>query len=336
MSAGAVRENHVSSRARRIWNGSGRRSSAFEQDVVETDVGGVAPGQRRRWRLAPQPLLQVVERCHDVVAHHQQLAVEDGGEGQRRGDFRETPRRRRRRCARRAARPAGTRCPASCTRMPSHFHSAAKSAATRFSSSPSSSGCASIIGRKTAASPAAGGGACPSSQANSGEIGWHQAVPDLLYLRHRNATPAAIAIFASRAETPTRRPPVASFSSAKRPDASSASSQPSSSAGASAHAPSPPGFPPRGRGWAPSATALRPTPARSAPPSRRGRRHSRRRGQTAADRPGFQPRLVSSPRGRAASTSSPVSAARPKPRSGSDVPAQQSPISRNLALRCGA
>ena len=146
---------------------------------------------------------------------------------------------------------------------------------------------------------------------------------------------AAIAVFASRAETPTRRPPVISLSSAKRPRASSASSQPSSSAGTSSRARRRQRLHHLGRGWAPSATALRPTPARSAPPSRRGRRHSRRRGQTAADRPGFRPAPVSAPAWRAASTSSPVSAARPKPRSGSGV-RRQPVLDQRAAWRCAA
>jgi hypothetical protein len=56
----------------------------------------------------------------------------------------------------------------SCTRMPSHFHSARHSAGFSSAKSRSSSGCASISGRNTGAPFGSGRGPFPSSQRNSG------------------------------------------------------------------------------------------------------------------------------------------------------------------------
>ncbi len=56
----------------------------------------------------------------------------------------------------------------SCTRMPSHFHSARHAGGIERGKLRRQDGCASIGGRNTGAPAGSGRGARPSSQANSG------------------------------------------------------------------------------------------------------------------------------------------------------------------------
>ena len=153
-------------------------------------------------------------------------------------------------------------------------------------------------------------------------IGRRQPVPDLLDLgrvRPGRTRPAP----ASRAGPRRRpaRPPVTSLSSAQRPVASSVSSQPATTPGSSAFAGRlqrrPPPRPAAARRPACSAA-----PARSAPPSRRDRRRNRRTSRTAPGRCGRARARGSAPAWRPRSSSAPVSAARPQPRSGSGTRAE--------------
>ena len=110
--------------------------------------------------------------------------------------------------------------------MPSHFHSPEKSPGASLSKSVSSSiGCDSIGGRNGAGFRVVGRGPRPSAQANRVANGGASPCQTSSTASASWPPSAPTAVLASRAETPTRRFPVTSFSSAQRPVSSSASSQ---------------------------------------------------------------------------------------------------------------
>ncbi len=107
----------------------------------------------------------------------------------------------------------------SCTRMPSHFHSARNAWASSDARSGGSSGCASIGGRNTGASAASGFAPLPSHQANSASYGGASpchtsSISSGVIASACPAASSASAILASRADAPTRSDPVISFSTA--------------------------------------------------------------------------------------------------------------------------
>ena len=166
--------------------------AVLDQQIIGAQMRGKFRQQLRVDGLAVEPLLQHVERLHAAVAQDQQFAVDRAIEMQRIDQDRETRRKYPRRCANRAARRACRRAsPATaCTRMPSHFHSAVKSAGSSAAKSCSSIACASITGRNGAGSLLTGFSARPSIQANSVDVGRREPGPhqlDLVGLLARRA-----------------------------------------------------------------------------------------------------------------------------------------------------
>ena len=94
----------------------------------------------------------------------------------------------------------------------------------------SSSGLASMNGRNTGTIEMSGFGAAPVAQANSSAYGGRIACQSSSTSSSATPKACANAVFASRADTPIRSAPVASFSSANRPSSSSLSSSPASTA----------------------------------------------------------------------------------------------------------
>src|SRR5262249_3549751 len=109
--------------------------------------------------------------------------------------------------------------------MPSHFHSPKKSFGSSAARSLSSIAWASIAGRKGTASRLVGLWPRPSRQAESSAEGGGRSGQISSTSGGSLSPSAAAAVFASRAETPIRKPPVTSLSSAQRPVSSSRSSQ---------------------------------------------------------------------------------------------------------------
>ena len=125
------RATKSSSRARRSANGRSRRSSvAVGEKIVGAQMRGKFGDQLRRDGFAVEPLLQHVEGLHAALAHDQKFAVDGAGEaqgveqiGKALGDVFAGARIKPRDPSCRPCRAA-----TACTRMPSHFHSAMKSA----------------------------------------------------------------------------------------------------------------------------------------------------------------------------------------------------------------
>ena len=169
--------------------------------------------------------------------------------------------------------------------MPSHFHSARYCPRSSFGRSASSSGCASISGRKTGTAPASSGrGALPFEPGEEVEVGRLQPVPDLLDLAGLDPAQAGQRQPGEPGRGPD--PQAAGDQLEQRPAAGGV--QPVEPAGDQLRQlgpacgdkrPPPP----------PPAAASRPgrrprAPARPAPPSRRGRPRSRRTRRTAPGR----------------------------------------------------
>ena len=179
-------------------------------------------------RLAVEPLLQVVEGRDLAVAHDQQLAVEHRVEvaapSTRSGKLPAMSSPVREIEPRLAVGRATT-----CTRMPSHFHSAAKSAGSSAAKSPSSSACDSISGRNgRRVARRRASAARPRARRTAARRAARAPCQTSSISSTSRPAISATAVLASRAETPTRSAPVSSLSSAQRPVASSASSQVSS------------------------------------------------------------------------------------------------------------
>ena len=96
-------------------------------------------------------------------------------------------------------------------RMPSHFHSATNSSRCTL---PSSSGCASMKGRKNALSAGSGRAVRLSPHAKSSAYGGRSACHTSSTSSTDTPKACPKAVLARRADIPTRMPPVASFSSA--------------------------------------------------------------------------------------------------------------------------
>ena len=104
----------------------------FAEQIIGAQMDRIFLRQFRRDHFPVQALLQHVESLHPAVAQHQQFAVDGAGQVQRRqqvrkafGDVLAAARIKPRLMWPRASRPL-----TACTRMPSHFHSAMKSAAS--------------------------------------------------------------------------------------------------------------------------------------------------------------------------------------------------------------
>ena len=142
-------------------------AGAVLEEVVGAQVRGVAAELGRRDGLAVQALLQVGEGGDAaVVAADEELAVEGGVEVEGVEEVGEGAGRCRRRCGSRGGGRAASA--AAWTRMPSHFHSAAKSAGSRRARSVSSRAWESMTGRKGVGAAVRAAGRCRSSQAKSG------------------------------------------------------------------------------------------------------------------------------------------------------------------------
>ena len=114
--------------------------------------------------------------------------------------------------------------PATCTRMPSHFHSAAKSSSRIACHSASSSAWASISGRKMGVAAKDGRSDVCSSQPTRSVYGGLRPCQSSSMSSTDLPKASATACLARRAETPTRGAPLRNFSNAQRPVASSWSS----------------------------------------------------------------------------------------------------------------
>ncbi len=179
--------------------------------------------------LAVEPLLQHVEGLHAALAHDQQFAVDRAVEAAAPRPGRGSSPRCPRRCANRAGDcrvPSSRGRPTACTRMPSHFHSARKSAGSSAAKSASSIACASIAGRNGAGSlrrRLVGAAFEPGEQLDIGRRAARARSARSPAGPCRRARPPR-----SWRAAPRRRPaapPVTSLSSAQRPVSSSASSQ---------------------------------------------------------------------------------------------------------------
>ena len=202
-----------------------RRADAPEIPISSFGVHG----------LAVEPLLQDVERLHAAVAHDQQFAVDGAVEAQRLGQIGKAAGRCPRRCASRAApsrgRPvvrAGDRLHADAVPLPLG-HEVGRiergelavlegvrehGGAERRRIAADSGSRRGLPARRTARDRAA------------------EARATAFRSRPASLPPSeAAAVLARRAETPMRRAPVTSLSSAQRPVSSSASSQRASCAG---------------------------------------------------------------------------------------------------------
>ena len=215
--------------------GEGERAEvagAVLQEVVGAQVGGVAAELGGGDGLAVQPLLQVGEGGDAaVVAADEQLAVERGVEVERV----ERGRGRRRRCRRRCASRAGGR------RRRRRPGRGCRPISTRRRSRPGRGGRGRPPRARARASPggtgwrrpAPGAGRCRSARRRAGRRAGARPCQSSSISVTSRAPKSASACLARRAETPTRRPPVTSFRSAKRPEASRRSSRRSTTCGAS-------------------------------------------------------------------------------------------------------
>ena len=167
---------------------------ALGEEVVDAQMGREIGDQLRRHGLAVEALLKDVEALHAAVAHDQQFAVDARPRSRAPRRDRGRRARRPRRCANRCAateRPSPARPATACRRMPSHFHSAKKSAGVELFE---------ILlldrmrqHRRPERRRVAGFGLrpAPSTQANSVLVGRLEAVPDQLDLVRRRSRRAA-------------------------------------------------------------------------------------------------------------------------------------------------